>query len=198
MASCGVDVTAEIFRHAILPHDSELSNCSRNRLISALVATATASEAIGPVCEAREGLWDVICAEAPSFRPKGTRDAEVLEVLLKFGWGTGSKFCCGLAGLNGCTACGKNKKSTVLNTDPVIYYDQSVNGAHPGNLAGGLEAILSRQIDHEWQRTEIACKTPGHASSQIHIDGKIIMADHLMVSFGLSAQWHIDCSVKYW
>ena len=111
MASCGVDVTAEIFRHAILAHDFELSSYSGNRLISACVATATASEAIGPICEAREGLWDVICTEAPSCRPKGTHDAEVLEVLLQFGRGVGSKFCCGLAGLNGCTACGKTKRA---------------------------------------------------------------------------------------
>ena len=82
----------------------------------------------------------------------------------------------------------KQTNSTVFNTDPVIYYGQTVNGAHPGNLAVGLEAILSRQIDHEWQLAEIACKTLEHACSQLHIDGKIIMADHLMVLFGLSAQ----------
>ena len=185
MASCGVDVALELFRQALLPHDPGLVDCVDNPILSALSSAAAATEALGPVCEAREGLCETICQEVPSYQPKGTRDAEVLELLMQLGKNSDTKFCSAYKGLNGCTACGKNKYSTVY-TEPTLFYDQSVNAAHPSNLAAGIEYALVRHARHQWGLQPGACQNPRHEQNQVHINGNMIMADHMMVSFGLS------------
>ena len=182
-ASCAIDTIIELFHFALLGNDGSFSAlCQFNPLIEALMKSSAIRTSLGPSCDAREPVWNLLVQYLPAaFSPKGRGDAELLEGILLLVQNTQYKFVSQFNGLYGCQSCNITCNISAV-TDPVVFYDDMTNHFYNGQLPPVLMKLLENTVYRQLENT-LYCNCGSYLTP---MTTDIHMSDFVVLSLSLS------------
>ena len=182
-ATCAIDTIIELFHFALLGNDGSFSVLWQfNPLIEALMKSSAIRTSVGPSCDAREPVWNLLVQYLPAaFSPKGRGDAELLEGILLLVQNTQYKFVSQFNGLNGCQSCNITCNISAV-TDPVVFYDDMTSHFYNGQLPPALMKLLETTVYRQLENI-LYCNCGSHLTP---MTTGIHMSDFVVLSLNLS------------
>ena len=179
--TCAVDTLADLYYYAVYQYDQKCDSDGQNPLLARLITMCEMRKSVGTTCEIREELWNWLVSHVPGYNPKGRPDAEILQAFETLQNST-SKFETLYSGYGICPECTEVQQATA-KLPPVLFYEQTINQEFKRNMAGGMEKIMTREVQRQIKNIECeTCTLPLYSDLE---NEYFEMSDFIIVSLGL-------------